>query len=600
LGAPLRNAWRKVWWGFAVFLIVAVTPGATRGQEPATDTADTFAAAVRRLIAEDHTPPARGLASARQALLRLYETSEFRPLWVASGRSTAQSNAVLAFLGDIEAHGLRRGDYDIDALPSLTAAAGGVRAANIVLARADVAMSRTLLRVLSDIHSGRVDPGSLGFDLPNAPATIDLPGLVLDVSHASNVPSLIATASPVYPGYAALTGALARYRDLAADPTVLPPARSARAIRPGDEYAGIPALRHLLTALGDLASGTEATPGAGAMDRYAGALVDAVKAFQSRHGLEPDGVIGPATAAELRVPLNDRVHQIELGLERWRWLPDRMPERLVLVNIPEFRLYAFERNVSASMPVFSTKVIVGQAQDRHHTPIFTGTTREVVFRPFWDVPPRIARRELVPRIRREPSYFTREGFEIVRGPEDDAVLYSPTEANLSRVSAGTLRLRQLPGPKNALGFVKLVFPNPYNVYLHGTPEQQLFAQPRRDFSHGCIRVEEPTTLAEFALRGQPAWDRVAIDSASEAEKTTHVGVDEPATVVVFYVTTSVDTAGVVHFYPDIYGHDAVLTKALAMPPAAVASLHLTGGVQSPRQTQGARLDSLRSCENDQH
>jgi murein L,D-transpeptidase YcbB/YkuD len=207
-------------------------------------------------------------------------------------------------------------------------------------------------------------------------------------------------------------------------------------------------------------------------------------------------------------------------------------------------------------------VIVGQAEGRRNTPVFTATMREVVFRPYWDVPPSIARNELIPRLRRDHGLADRDGYEIVRGGDFDARVYAMTGANLDRVARGSLRLRQRPTELNALGPVKFVFPNPYNVYLHGTPARQLFAETRRDFSHGCVRIEDPAALAELVLRGQPGWDRAAIDSAMVGERTRRIPVARPWDVYMLYATAIVGDDGVTHFYPDVYGHDAALERAL--------------------------------------
>jgi murein L,D-transpeptidase YcbB/YkuD len=191
--------------------------------------------------------------------------------------------------------------------------------------------------------------------------------------------------------------------------------------------------------------------------------------------------------------------------------------------------------------------------------------REVVFHPYWDVPPTIARKELVPIIRRTPKYFADGDFEIVRGAEDNARVYALTPENLARVADGTLRLRQRPGAGNALGVVKLVFPNPYNVFLHDTPGRGLFASARRDFSHGCIRVERPALLTEFVMGHEPGWDSSAINAALGGRRTQHVDLTETVTVFVQYFTASVDEAGKVQFRRDIYGRDAALAAALEPP-----------------------------------
>jgi murein L,D-transpeptidase YcbB/YkuD len=190
----------------------------------------------------------------------------------------------------------------------------------------------------------------------------------------------------------------------------------------------------------------------------------------------------------------------------------------------------------------------------------------VVFRPYWDVPTSIARGEVLPMVRRHPESFAEDGFEIVQrgAPDAETATFAPTARNLARVLAGELRVRQRPGPANALGFIKFVFPNRYNVFLHDTPLRSLFANSRRDYSHGCVRVERPKALAELVLRGQPLSDPAAIDSVIHGSRTVHVSIDEPLTVLVWYATAVADTDGSVSFYPDIYGRDGVLERALGL------------------------------------
>jgi murein L,D-transpeptidase YcbB/YkuD len=484
-----------------------------------------------------------------------------RPLWSADAKPTSQAWQAIATIDDADAHGLRRSDYDIAELRGLAALLPSAIDRAAASADFDMALSRTLVRFIADLHRGRVDPRTLGFGIPHA----EDPPLVLDivrrVTRAADVRATIAAAAPRYAGYAALVRALARYRELAADTTLQLP-RTRVPIRPGDPYPDVAALAHLLAALGDLAPDARAIETRDdSVSRYAGAIVPAVAAFQRRHGLEPDSVIGAATLAALRIPLARRVRQIELTLERWRWLPDAPPPRYVVVNIPAFRLYAFENDPVADQPVLGMKVIVGQAQGRHATPMFTGEMREVVFRPSWEVPPRIARNELVPLIRRDPDYMQREALEIVQpGAERDGPL-AQTSENLTRVASGALRLRQRPGPNNALGLVKFVFPNDYNVYLHDTPAQSLFDEPRRDFSHGCIRAEQPAALATLVLRDHRGWDSAAVHAAMHGNRTVRVRLERPVTVYVVYATV-VARGETIYFYPDLYGRDAALADAL--------------------------------------
>ena len=563
----------------AIIVLATIAVATSKAQEP-----DAFAALASRLVAEDTATAGRASRTPeRIALTRLYPPG-VRPLWSAAGLPTRQALESIGILATADTRGLVPADYGADVLAALADSLSARSGPVAEVARFDVALSRAVVRLLADLHMGRVDPRALRFELPETHDQLDLAELTSAVARADDNIAAIDATEPPYGGYIALKRELARYRRLAEDTTLRPLPRAGATIRPGDPYRDAPTLRRLLVALGDLdraaagnSAGTPNDESAAALDdsvwtAYDGELAAAVVRFQGRHGLEPDGVIGPGTMAQLRTPLPRRVRQIELALERWRWLPDKAAARYLVVNIPAFRLEAFESDATAQRPALAMNVIVGQAEGRHHTPVFVGTMREVVFRPYWDVPPRIARNELVPLIRRRPAYFTTEGFEIVRVGEsgDDAMTYPPTAANLSHVAAGKLRLRQRPGPTNALGAVKFVFPNPYNVFLHGTPLQALFAYNRRDFSHGCIRIEQPAALAELVLRGQETWDAAAVDAAMHGPNTMRVAIARPLVVYVLYATTRVDEAGAVRFSPDIYGHDATLERVLGLPPVDVA------------------------------
>lgn len=529
--------------------------------------ASTFGAVAHELVQH-----AAGRPLERTALARLYPLPASAPLWSVVGRgATPQALAAIDVLASAAARGLLAADYDA---PGLRALAATAAASPAEAARFDVAMSRAVTRFIADLHVGRVAPASVKFDLPNAADRVDLAPVVAAIARAADVPAAISAAEPPYVGYRALERVLARYRELAADTTLRAPARARATVKPGAAYADAPALARLLAALGDLDTAVVPPPRTDSVPVYRGALVEAVVRFQRRHGLDPDGAIGPATMRELRVPLAERVRQIELTLERWRWLPERAPERYVVVNIPAFRLYAFEDDPTACRPILEMNVIVGQAEGRHDTPVFSATMREVVFRPYWTVPLRIVRNEFIPTYRRHPEYFEVGEFEIVRpgAPDAPTTTYPPTPANIARVAAGDLQVRQRPGPQNALGFVKFVFPNRYNVYLHGTPMQELFATSRRDYSHGCIRVEEPNDLAELVLRGQAPWDRASIEAAMEGTRTIHVPLARPFTVFVLYATAVANAEGGVSFYPDLYGHDRLLARALALPSVSDAAL----------------------------
>jgi murein L,D-transpeptidase YcbB/YkuD len=333
----------------------------------------------------------------------------------------------------------------------------------------------------------------------------------------------------------------------------------ATTIRPGEAYEGAAALRRRLVAVGDLPDGT---PGAAGEARYEGEIVEGVRRFQSRHGLASDGILGRQTQAALSVPLARRVRQIELALERLRWLPDLDPDRFLAVNIPMFRLWVWDHVPPNGAPEFGMNVIVGRALTR--TPVFVDEMRYLIFRPYWNVPRSILASEMLPAMRRDPGYVARQNLEIVAGPGDDARPVAFSEKTLEQLQNGALRVRQRPGPNNALGLVKFVFPNDENVYLHSTPAAELFSRSRRDFSHGCVRVEDPVALAAWVLRGQKEWTKDRILAAMNGAQSVRVNLPRPIQVILFYVTAVVmPEDGTIQFAEDVYGHDATLDRALS-------------------------------------
>lgn len=531
------------------------------------DTLD-VASSLRALVASVTEAPLRPAPSSNEALGEFYARRDWSTAWIADGRLTPQAAAVIDFLGRAQEVGLDPEDYDAQGLHDWATRIAGAPASLTEQTRFDVSLSRSLLLLLHHLSEGRVDPQSIGFSLPR-PGGIDLAGVARDVSRAVDVSAAIRQVEPQYAGYRALEQALTRYQALAADSTLRTPYRPRRSVRPDESYAEMPALRRLLVAFGDLVDTTTGSDTAG-RHRYTPEMVAAVERFQERHGLEPDGIIGPSTFAALRVPIAERVVQMELSLERWRWLPRRPPQRYVAINIPAFRLYAFEGDSTAAHAVLDMKVILGASQMRRATPVFEGTMRQIVFRPYWDVPRSIASKELIPLIRPDTGYAVHQSLEIVRGSDDHARIYPLTPENLQRVAAGTLRLRQRPGSDNALGLIKFVFPNAHNVYLHGTPATELFAHARRDFSHGCIRVEDPAALAHYALGGQDGWTPPEIAEAMHGAEPLTVSLARPVEVFILYATSVVSRTGVISFYPDLYGHDTALARALEQRSARAA------------------------------
>jgi L,D-transpeptidase YcbB len=341
------------------------------------------------------------------------------------------------------------------------------------------------------------------------------------------------------------------------------------ALHAGEQYIGAPALRRLLIALGDLAPATPLTVTSSDLTMDS-SLVSALQHFQDRHGLTVDGSLDAQTYQELTTPLAQRVRQIELTLERWRWLPpfDTPP---IIVNIPQFWLYAFATPEDRVLNVVQMPVIVGQSYPRTRTPVFVGDLKYVIFRPYWDVPRSIVVHEMLPKIQADPGYLLRNHLELVNGQSDASEVVAPTPAAITALAAGQLRLRQQPGDDNALGPVKFVFPNTHDVYMHGTPAVQLFRQSRRAFSHGCIRVDDPVALARYVLRDTAGnWDDAKISAAMHASTPLRVELKEPIRVLILYGTALATEAGPIDFFEDIYGHDRKLETLLGFSPVVDA------------------------------
>jgi len=361
--------------------------------------------------------------------------------------------------------------------------------------------------------------------------------------------------------------ALNQYRALAAEDDGALLSATEEPVEPGEYYADVPRLIRLLSLIGDLPAGAVPTDS----ELYQGALVAAVKKFQSRHGLKTDGRIDTTTLEQLNTPLRARVRQLELALERWRRRPYDPARPAIVLNLPEFRLRAFGGATAGHDPELDMKVVIGQAPE-HKTPILLSQLETVIFCPYWTVPASIQRNELLPEITRDPSWVSANNFELVTLQGEVAGDRTVSEHMLLELRTGKLVLRQKPGPKNTLGLVKFTFPNEYGVYMHDTSARWLFDPTRRDFSHGCIRVEKPEDLAEWVLREQSGWSRERIIAAMQGTESISVKVKRQIQVVTMYSTAAVNKNGEVRFFQDIYGEDASLEKGLAAQPRTTVPL----------------------------
>ncbi|HSZ64454.1 MAG TPA: L,D-transpeptidase family protein [Terriglobales bacterium] len=493
----------------------------------------------------------------RNALQTFYQPTGFAPAWVQGAQPLAQALALIEVFKVAGKKGLNPEDYDASRWEERVRALQS-SSSDPAVARFDVALTLCTMRYVSDLHIGRINPRHLEFGLSVEQKKYDLARFVRDqIMTASQLQVVLDEVEPPFAGYRRTEQALARYIELArADDADKLPAVT-KPIDPDQPYAGVPRLARFLRLVGDLPP--DATLPADTQT-YGGPLVNAVKRFQSRHGLDADGRLGAATIKQLNVPLQDRVLQLQLTLERWRWLPSEFSAPPIIVNIPDFRLRALDGSNNVALDM---RVVVGKAM-RTQTPVFTRDMTYVVMRPYWNVPPSILRSEIVPAIQRDRGYIASKNYEVTTNDGKVVTSGDISDDVLTQLRTGKLAVRQKPGASNALGLIKLIFPNEYNVYLHSTPSQTLFSRSRRDFSHGCIRVEKPAELAVWALRNNPGWTLERVQQGMQSGKDNiTVNLVKPVPVFIVYGTALAYENGDVHFSDDIYGHDAKLAAALA-------------------------------------
>jgi murein L,D-transpeptidase YcbB/YkuD len=448
-------------------------------------------------------------------------------------------------------------------------------------ARFDLALTVSAMRYISEIQFGRVKPERVHLGADDARSKFDLPQFLRDqVINSNDVAAVLSQLEPPYVLYRRTEEAMRHYMQLAVqdDGEKLPsPPTKKKTIEPGDDYPGVPRLVRLLKLVGDLPADADVAPDS---TLYHGPIVDAMKRFQERHGLEADGRIGKDTLDQLNTPLSDRVRQLQLTLERWRWAPRVIDPPPILVNIPEFVVRGFGKGETIDLTM---KAVVGKSY-RTHTPVFAQNMTYLVFRPYWNVPLAIQRGEMVPKLRKDPDYLKKNQMEIVDRHGTVVSTGAASGEQLAQLGSGVLSVRQRPGPKNSLGLVVFMFPNEHNVYLHSTPAPELFSRPRRDFSHGCIRVEDPAKLAEYILQGNGNWPMEKITEAMNSGPDSQtVSLKQKRPVVIVYATAVVLPDGTVKFFQDIYGHDARLQKALGPGFPRPHRFGTTNAAPAPRQ-----------------
>lgn len=545
----------------------------------------------------DHSPdelPA-GFGYARPARLEaaldaFYRERAGAPAWIEragarDGRPGAAADELIEALAAADRHALEPADYRAGELAERVAAAREDGIAGDELATLDVDLTAAFLAFAADLCCGRLER------LPAAERwgrSEELPDLAASLERAlagGSVAAAFSSLAPPYPDYRSLTAALIRYRRTAGAggwPEV-PGGPPPRLGEPADARRMVALAERLRTegylGLEQAARLYRGWTGEGAEVRYEEPLVGAVRRFQERHGLLSDAELGEATLRELNVPAAERAEQIALNLERWRFMPRDPGERHVRVNVAGYRLSAFEDG----REVLTMPVVVGRRSWR--TPLFADRIAYLEVNPFWHVPSSIARREILPQAAEDPSYLKRNAYQLVNRETGETI--DPASADLDALG-DRVRVRQRPGRINALGRIKFIFPNRFNVYLHDTPQQSAFERSGRALSHGCVRVERPLDLAGFVLREDPEWTEERVREAIDSGRSQRIHLDRPLPVYLLYWTAFVDAEGRLHFRPDVYGHDDRVAGSLA----GVKSERLAarGGAESePRVETGEKV-----------
>lgn len=494
-----------------------------------------------------------------------YRRRDFRPAWFDRGGISLDAGDLIQTVRHAGAEGLQAGDYPIAAIEKYLS---GAVAGPEQLAQLDLLLTDTFLRYSRNAYSGRIDPRTLGQDW-FIPYSAYVPEAALQQALATHsVGQALAAMPPTHDGYLRLREALQRYRAVAAQggwPSIV----DGPTLRPGDQGVRVIQLRRRLLLTGDLPAEQDntATP-----ELFDTPLLRAVQQFQRRHGISDDGTVGPTTLAALNVPVASRIAQLEINMERWRWLPRQEPARFILVNMAGFELQVIDHQ----RPALAMRVIVGR--DYRQTPVFSADMTRLIVNPYWYVPPTVLREDILPRAQQDPGYLQREGLRVFSNLNGNGTEVDATSIDWSKVDPDNFPyiLRQQPGPHNALGRIKFMLPNHYGIYLHDTPHRGLFDRQVRAFSSGCIRLEHPIDLAQYVLEDPARWNRSSITALIDQGKPAVVRLPQPLPVYLVYLTAWVDRHGTLQLRDDIYGRDQRLLQAwqgnattVAARPAAV-------------------------------
>lgn len=497
------------------------------------------------------------------ALRTLYESRSFEPLWFGADGPSARALRLAEFMREAPALGLLPADYKLADLDRLRRATDARR-----LAEFEIVLSRSAARFAADLAGGRVASVALPADIRISPRAIDVASVLRELARTDDPARVFDALAPQDPAYAELLGALAELRAIKARGGWRNVDPRGGTLEPDAVDPRVPALRRRLAVTDGAA--TE-PPDASAPEHYDPALVEAVKRFQSRHGLVVDGRAGPRTFAALNRTVDQRIAQVSVNLDRIRAQAPR-GGTFIEVNVPAFELRAFENGELK----LEMDVIVGRAQ--RATPIFSTRVTEIIFNPPWTVPSKLVREDMLPRLRANPQAMVDLGFKVFRGWGEERVEVDPRSVDWRKVSPRGMpySMRQDPGPKNALGQVRFTMPNTFDVFLHDTPDRHYFRRTDRALSSGCVRLERPLDLVEWVLRNTPNWNREAIDAADAEERTRHVPVRGGHVPVHLVYKTAFVENGVLQLRDDIYGLDALFVAGIERRPLASLALPSEG------------------------
>lgn len=496
-----------------------------------------------------------------------YEKRSFQPAWFTSRGIRPQAAELVQAIPALGQDGLDVRRYQPQRLAALIEEAKTIKSfddpeSQRRLVDTDAELTYTYLTLAAHLATGRLQPDKLRVEWYTKPRNVDLDarlGQALTADDSGEITKILRSLNPPYPDYERLHKALVAYRGVMAKGG-WPQVPSGPALKTGAQGPRVAVLKARLAATGDLPAAPPAgtTPAANAPNRmpdvFDASVAAGVAHFQRRHGLEATGKVDADTLAELNVPVEDRIRQLQANMERWRWMPATLGDRYILVNVPEFRLDLVE----AGRTALTMKVIVGKDQSR--TPAFSDKMTFLELNPSWNIPKTIAEKEILPKLASNPGYLASHNMEWVD-------------------EGGQSRLRQLPGEDNPLGKIKFMFPNDFDIYLHDTPAHHLFTQAERDFSHGCIRLERPLDLANYLLKDDPKWTPEALQAAIDTGENQKIDLSRPIAVHILYWTAWVDPDGTVELRKDIYGHDDELEQALAQEPPVWLDLDRMRGDQ---------------------